>query len=108
MHRFGQYATIIVALLLLAGTITAYQLIRSIDELLNTLYGQLFIGKLLLSMGVLLIAAIHKWRLIPKLMDGNNTRYRLACSIRYEIIIMVFILITTAIITTILGPSHLM
>ena len=65
-------------------------------------------GKLLLSMSVLLIAAIHKWRLVPTLIDGHNMQYRLARSIRYEIIMMVFILTTTAIITTIVGPSHLM
>ncbi|WP_019029734.1 copper resistance D family protein [Colwellia piezophila] len=106
MQQFGYYASYMVSLLILCGLIVAYQLIGSIHSLFFTSYGQSFLLKLALVMGILLIAAHHKFNLVAKLIKSEQATKALARSIQWEMVLALLILLTTTWLTTVVGPDH--
>lgn len=104
MRRFGIVASYAVALLILCGGIIAYSLFDSFDALFFSNYGQLFLLKILGVNGLLLIAANHKLRLVPALLEKTNTSVELSRSIRIEIYVGILVLIVTTMLTTLVGP----
>ena len=107
MHRFGLYAQSVVALLILTGAIIVYSLLDSFSDLVNTPYGQWLSVKLLLVTLILLLAAYHKWRLVPRLLSTKQARTSLSRSISFEIFIAIAILFVTTIISSVVGPLSL-
>jgi putative copper resistance protein D len=105
MTRFGHYASWLVALLLIAGSGMLIQLIPSIDELFNTVYGQLFIAKVILVLCMLGFAVWHKFNLVPKLLQQENGHITLRRSIFAESAIGLLVLIATSVVTTAVGPG---
>ncbi|MDX1527073.1 MAG: CopD family protein [Gammaproteobacteria bacterium] len=106
MHRFGQLAVGVVAMLLVCGAALIVLYLDSPDEMITTPYGialSLKISAVLLLLGV---AARHKWRLVPLLVDPAAT-LRLRISIGIEIVIAALILMLTAILSTVLSPAGL-
>ncbi|GAW96573.1 MULTISPECIES: copper resistance D family protein [Colwellia] len=106
MQQFGYYASYIVSLLILCGLMVAYQLFGSIASLFFTSYGQSFLLKLALVMGILLIAAQHKFNLVAKLIKNEQGKQALARSIQWEMILALGILLTTTWLTTVVGPDY--
>ena len=106
MQQFGYYASYIVSLLILCGLIVAYQLLGSINGLFLTSYGQSFLLKLVLVMGILLIAAHHKFNLVAKLLKSEQGKQALARSIQWEMVLALLILLTTTWLTTVVGPDY--
>ena len=65
MHHFGRAAIAVVLLLIGAGVILILQLVGSVQAMIGTPYGLSLCAKLMLVAVILLLAAHHKWRLVP-------------------------------------------
>lgn len=104
MHRFGQQAMFMVSLLLLAGLYVAIQLVDSFAALFNTGYGQVLLTKLLAVTVIMLIAAYHRFHLVPSL-KYENSREKLSKSISIEAVVALVILTITAGLTSLVGPG---
>ena len=106
MQQFGYYASYAVSLLIVCGLIVAYQLIGSIHGLFFTSYGQSFLLKLVLVIGILLMAAHHKFNLVAQLIKSEQGKQALARSIQWEMVLALLILLTTTWLTTVVGPDY--
>jgi len=104
MHRFGSYAVWGVSILLLAGIAMLIQLLPSLDALLFSNYGQLFMLKVGFVLVLLLFAMLHKFVLVPRLLQQANGHTKLRHSIMAEAFIGLLVLITTSVVTTAVGP----
>ena len=106
MTQFGQIAMGLVGILLIAGGLLLLQIIPSWRDLLDSVYGNLFLTKLLLVSAILAIAARHKIRFTPYLATQTSIAERLSRSIIVELAIALAILTVTACLTTVVGPAH--
>lgn len=102
-HRFGQIATLFVPILLIAGGWLALNLVGSINALVTTGYGRTLLLKIALVAVLLALAAANKFRFVPALRRGDQTALsHLNLSVRIEGLFVLFILITTAVLTSVL------
>jgi len=62
--------------------------------------------KLILVIHILVLAAFHKFIVVPSLLKNKESRNSLIVSIKVELALGVSILIATGILTTLLGPGH--
>jgi putative copper resistance protein D len=106
MHEFGKQASILVVLLLLAGVGISYVLEGSFENLFSSAHGNILLLKLGVVAGILALAAYHKTRLVPAVIDKKSA-LALQLSISIEMGIALLILIITAALSTLVGPSHL-
>ena len=106
MAEFGRYASYLVLSLIVCGIVVGYQLLGSIHALFFSDYGQVFLIKLVFFSVLIGIASLHKYKLVPQLNSALQGTVKLQGSIKYEIYIAVFVLITTACLTTLVGPSQ--
>lgn len=105
-HRFGQCAAVAVGILLLCGFGLLWMILGTPRALFLSEYGTLFVIKMLLVALLLALAAMNKVRLTPQLFRGDMSALRsFRFSIRFEIILAFLILVTTAILTTAVGPD---
>jgi putative copper resistance protein D len=67
LHGFGTIGTIVVSTLVVTGLVNSWLLVGfgNVVSLPTTLYGQLFIAKLLLFAAMLALAALNRFRLTP-------------------------------------------
>jgi putative copper resistance protein D len=93
-------------LLITVGIFVATQLLNSVSALWLTEYGQILSAKLIVVTTILLLALYHKLRLVPGLLLQSEYPDRLARSIQIEMVLGFIILLTTAVLTTLVGPSH--
>ena len=99
--RFGNIALGFVPILLMAGGWLAFALVGSVENLLFTHYGQILIAKIVLVVGVLGLAATNKLRFVRSLCRGEVVALKhLRLSIRLELILILFVLMLTAILTS--------
>ena len=105
MRKFGHLAIGLVSLLLLAGTLLAWELVGSVGNLFNQIYGQSLLLKLGFVNAILLLAAWHKLKLTPKLLTHSNAAIDMRRSIQIEMLIGLCIFLITAVLTTVLGPQ---
>ncbi len=106
MHEFGKQASYLVALLLVAGVAISYVLEGSFTTLFTSTHGNILLVKLGAVAAILAIAAYHKLRLVPSLTD-HQSALTLKRSISIEMGIALLILIITAALSTLAGPSHI-
>ncbi|MCO4843102.1 MAG: CopD family protein [Yoonia sp.] len=100
-HRFGQIASVVVPLLMLAGAYMGYVLVGTVAAFLGTGYGQTLIVKVALVAILLGLAAVNKVRFIPHLQAGDPRAARhLSQSITIEWVVILAILGATAVLTT--------
>lgn len=105
LHTFGQIGWVLTGSLLVAGSYLLTQLLAAPLDLIRTPYGVLLVGKLLLVICLLGLAALNKFRLVPALANaGTGVLQR---SMRGELFLAVMILLLTASLTTFTGPAHL-
>lgn len=106
-HQFGRSAMILVPALLLAGLLLAWKLVGSLNALIGSGYGQTLALKICLVASLLGLAAGNKLRLVPAMLAGEVTAARhLRRAIEIETALMLFVLVTTATLTTLLSvPS---
>lgn len=105
LRTFGQIGWALTGSLLVAGAYLLTQLLAAPVDLISTPYGLLLVGKLLLVLCLLGLAALNKFRLVPAL--ANAGAGALQRSIRGELVLALLILLLTACLTTITGPAHL-
>ncbi len=104
MHDFGSLALWLVPLLLGAGITLLWALLDTPGELFVTPYGLALTLKIALVLAVLLLAALHRWFLVPGLVDDRTGR-QLRRSIAGEALLVVLVLLLTAPLSSILGPA---
>ena len=103
-EKFGRLASIMVPILIVAGTIMSWLLVGSFENLLGTSYGQLLLIKVLIVSVLLLLAAANKFRFVPRLLAGQSgAAAHLAKSIKYETAIVLIIFLMTAVLTSTLS-----
>jgi copper resistance protein D len=104
--RFGIVALYVVGGLVVAGACLLCMLLRSINELWGTGYGRLVLLKIILVAALLALAALNRLRLTPRLLARDaRAATTLRGSISLEIAAAAAILIVTAAMTTLTGPS---
>jgi len=106
MYGFGHLAQWAVFTIVLCGVSLILGLVKNPWDALQSSYGMVMLVKLLLVVALLMLAAIHKFRLVPALEVSNDAASRLSLSIRIELIIGIVVLATTSILTTVVGPLH--
>jgi putative copper resistance protein D len=104
MERYGKVAVVIVMVVLASGAIIIFQLLNNVSEMISTAYGRGLLIKLLGVCLLLLLAARHKFILVPNL-NSEADIFRLRRSIAIEIAIAVCVLAVTSYSTTAVGPS---
>ncbi|SQH76495.1 putative copper export protein [Shewanella benthica] len=126
MDLFGKLAIFIVTLVVITGLILLSLLFQSPGEFIDTGYGRAILTKLFIISAILAIAALHKFSLVPNLVDNGLESGSLAVklsskpkqgeansvgilqrSIGVEILIAALILTTTAVLSSVLGPQSL-
>lgn len=105
LHRFGNVASLTVALLVVVGLIFAWLMTGSFSNLLSTAYGWTLLVKLGVVSGLMASAALNKWRFVPALASGTPAAVpHLRRSIQIEAIAVLLILLATATLTSITTP----
>ena len=105
LHRFGNVASLTVALLVVVGLIFAWLMTGSFSNLLSTAYGWTLLAKLGVVSGLMALAALNKWRFVPALASGTPAAVpHLRRSIQIEAIAVLLILLVTATLTSITTP----
>jgi len=109
MDKFGRLGSVIVILVLFTGIGMIWMLFNNPNELLTSDYGIAVTIKLSLVGIILLIAACHKFILVPQLANTTklNPKRTLQKSIGLEALVAVLILVTTTIFSSVLGPVSL-
>ncbi|MEY3668141.1 MAG: hypothetical protein RL572_1681 [Pseudomonadota bacterium] len=105
LRAFGTLGWGITGTLLLTGLFLLTRLLEAPDDLLDTAYGRLLSAKLLLVFTLLGLGALNKFHLVPGLT--HSAADRLCQSIAAERILALLILLLTAVLTTLTGPSHM-
>ena len=105
LHRFGNVASLTVALLVVVGLIFAWLMTGSFSNLLSTAYGKTLLAKLGVVSGLMALAALNKWRFVPALASGTPAAVpHLRRSIQIEAVAVLLILMATATLTSITTP----
>ena len=104
LERFSKHAVVIVSLLLLSGLALMLSLIHSAAELFTTAYGIALTLKILLVIGLVAIAAVNKYIIVPGLLLQTDTA-QFQRSVRLEIVVALLLLLLTAYLSTALGPA---
>ncbi|MFP8966725.1 CopD family protein [Pokkaliibacter sp. CJK22405] len=103
LTRFGKLATVLVPVLLLAGAWVGWRLAAgNLPALWRTAYGEGLALKLVLVVGLLLLALLNRNLLVPRL---PSTRGLLLRSIRAEKALVLAIIVVTLVISTLMGPE---
>ncbi len=72
LQRFSGMGYIAVAVLLVSGLANAWFLVGSVSRLTTTTYGQLLILKLCLFIGMLILAMVNRFWLVPTLINDDR------------------------------------
>lgn len=72
-RRFSALGVACVAVLLVSGTVNAWYLVGTIPALIATPYGQVLLAKLIVVAAMLWLAAVNRWRLVPRLAAGGDS-----------------------------------
>jgi len=103
-HRFGVMASVAVPILAVAGGVFAWLLVGTFSNLFGTRYGQVLILKVTLVSAVLGLAALNKFRLVPAMMEGDQSSVQsLKRSIKMEAGLIGVALLITAVLTSVLS-----
>lgn len=101
-HRFGQIAMALIPALIAAGLILGWMLVGSWENLLRTGYGLALVAKLSAVVCLLSLGAINKLRFVPSLAAGDSqAAVNLSRTLSLEAVLFAFVLIATAILTTV-------
>lgn len=105
LERFGRLAGVLVGLLVLVGVALAALLLGSLGALWQTTYGVVLLLKLGLLVLLLGLAALNRFRLVPRLAAADPTAGgALQRSIGAEIALASGILLVTAVLTSYTSP----
>ncbi len=105
LRRFGVWGWGITGSLLATGVFLLTQLVEAPGDMFSTPYGLLLSAKIVLVLALLGLGALNKFHLVPALQSAGAAR--LHKSIAAERALVLLILILTACLTTLTGPSHM-
>lgn len=109
IQRFSHLAMIVVLVLGLSGSVSAWLLVESVPGLFGTSHGHLLLGKLTLLFVVLLLAAASRARLHSLSATDDITAHQTARRMTWFIIIetgLVLLLVGFAVAMTITAPAR--
>lgn len=72
-RRFSSLGVGCVTVLLVSGTVNAWYLVGTMPALIGTIYGQVLLTKLAVVAAMLWLAAVNRWRLVPRLAAGGDS-----------------------------------
>lgn len=100
-HRFGLIATAVIPLLVLAGVLLSWKLVGSWIALFTSDYGITLLAKLAGVICLLVLGALNKLQIVPKLAEGDVSADRsFAKVLKTEWLVFLLVLCTTATLTT--------
>lgn len=108
LTEYGRLAWAFIGGMLLSGVILIWMLLDSPANLFSTTYGRLLCVKLVLVTGLMLLGALNKYRLVPRLTDSPadiTAWLALRRSIKVETLLVFLVLTATALFTTVTGPA---
>ena len=104
MTDFGRTAGYLVSTLVLLGIYMAYTLFTSPEDLIQSQYGLTFLSKMLIVGLLLLLAARHRFVLVPTMQNADD-KAQLKRSINIEILLAFALLLITSVLTSVVGPQ---
>ena len=105
LHRFGVLAGLTVPILAIVGLAFAWCMLGSLSLLFTTDYGVTLLAKLILVAGLLSLAALNRFRLVPEMVQSAQAAgKKLRRSIAIEGIAIGAILVVTATLTSVTTP----
>lgn len=107
-RRFSILATVCVAGLLITGLLHPRLQLMSFSTLFRIPYGWTLLAKLSLVLLMLLLAALNRYYLLPRLGRGSNGRARLLVTTigRLEWLLAVLVLVSSALLTQLTPARH--
>lgn len=108
LTEYGQLGWAFIGGMLLSGVILIWMLLESPGDLFSTTYGRLLSVKLALVTALMLLGALNKYRLVPRLADspaGVGAWLALRRSVGIETLLVFLVLTATALFTTVAGPA---
>lgn len=105
LKRFGDNAVALLLALFASGIVMTWNMLSSVSQLWETAWGLSLVVKLLLVGAILIIAAYNKLRIVPAMLAAASAT-KMQLSLRYEIVVALLILATTAYLSTIVGLEH--
>ena len=105
MLAFSAVAVVLVPGLVAAGVAIAWFLVGGLPALVTTPYGLALSAKITLVAGMLALAAVNKWRLVPALPTGHAAVARLRRSICLEAALALAVIVATTALTSVPPPT---
>jgi copper transport protein len=105
MRGFSAIAVVLVPGLIAAGAAIAWFLVGEWTALVTTPYGLALSAKITLVVGMLALAAVNKWRLVPALPTGRAAVARLRRSICLEAVLAFAVIAATTALTNVPPPN---
>jgi copper transport protein len=105
MRAFSALAVVLVPGLVAAGAAIAWFLVGEWTALVTTPYGLALSAKITLVAGMLALAAVNKWRLVPALSTGRAAVARLRRSILLEAALALAVIVATTALTSVPPPN---
>jgi putative copper export protein/mono/diheme cytochrome c family protein len=107
-RRFSGLGVACVSVLLVSGVVNAWYLVGSVPALFGTAYGQTLLFKLAVVAALLWLAAINRWRLVPRLASGNDgdAAQRLAHHAMIEAMLGLAVIAVVAVLGTMIPAAH--
>ncbi|MDG2475336.1 MAG: CopD family protein [Paracoccaceae bacterium] len=100
-HRFGVIAMVYVGLLLITGITYAYTLLGKLSHIFTTSYGNALLVKIVLVISLLCLAAFNKFKAVPALEKNPLQGLKqFKSSVQFEIVLALFILSASSLLTT--------
>lgn len=104
VERFSAVATLSVPCIAAIGVAVAWLVGVRAESLLRP-YGQLLLAKAGLFTGLMVLAALNKWRLAPRLATDASAGARFRIVVVAEMVLIVAVLVVTAVLTTYYSPE---
>jgi copper transport protein len=105
MHAFSAVAVVLVPGLIAAGAAIAWFLVDEWTALVTMPYGLVLSAKITLVAGMLALAAVNKWRLVPALPTGRAAVARLRRSICLEAVLAFAVIAATTALNNVPPPN---
>ena len=101
LARFSTFAAALLAVLVAAGSVLAWRIVGSWDDLLSTNYGRLLIVKVIIAALAVGIAAWNRYALLPRILaaTGNSERHEAATEIRRTVTAEASVLVAVLLVT---------
>lgn len=106
LRKFGRHAAVLLLFLGAAGGLLLWELFHSWSEFTSSPYGLSVLTKLALVLGILGVAALNKFKLVPAVVEPQGI-FAFRKSLRLEACLALLILLVTAYFSTVIGPANM-